>query len=174
VQTLFLNASNKVTRWWVGLKIRWLLREIDVPRRARVLLTCKRWCRRAIAKFREAQRRRSREIVRFFLYDSKKCGRFAIKRMQRQSRIFQRLAHAWVATRGGRRGRYARSRPLPTASSTRAEGRRASRSTVALPRRASRGSIRALSTPSAPSARVEARRRVSTSVRAQAACACSC
>ena len=67
------DASTKIGRWWLGLKIRWLLNGISIARRVRVTLTVTKITQQIIAKYRNRVYRRSADIIHHFLAKAEKC-----------------------------------------------------------------------------------------------------
>ena len=97
------EASTKIGRWWLGLKIRWLLNGISIARRVRVTLTVTKITQQIIAKYRNRVYRRSADIIHHFLVKAEKCqGKRGMKLLVRKIKLAQRMVRGWVATRQAR------------------------------------------------------------------------
>ena len=97
------DASKKIGRWWLGLKIRWLLNGISIARRVRVTLTVTKITQQIIAKYRNRVYRRSADIIHHFLVKAEKCqGKRGMKLLVRKIKLAQRMVRGWVATRQAR------------------------------------------------------------------------
>ena len=86
------EASKKIGRWWLGLKIRWLLNGISIARRVRVTLTVTKITQQIIAKYRNRVYRRSADIIHHFLVKAEKCqGKRGMKLLVRKIKLAQRM-----------------------------------------------------------------------------------
>ena len=99
VQLMFFRALDVVKRWWIGLKIRWLLKGLHVAKRIRITLALRTYADRAIENFRKRRRARASSLALDFLRRCSKVGSFAIRRLLRRVRCFQRASRGWIETR---------------------------------------------------------------------------
>ena len=97
------ESATKMTRWWLGLKVRWLFSGLSAAQRARVARTVTKITQKLIAKYRKNINRKNVDIVHHFLVRADACqGKRGIAKLIRKIKLGQKLVRGWVRTRQAR------------------------------------------------------------------------
>jgi hypothetical protein len=97
------ESATKLTRWWLGLRVRWLFGGLSAAQRARVARTVTKITQKLIAKYRKTINRKHVDVVHHFLVRADACqGKRGIAKLIRKIKLGQQLVRGWVRTRQAR------------------------------------------------------------------------